>query len=77
MERYRLHNEIDKTTPYEMRHTFASMNKDMPEALKSWFLATVRDMGTDGVYGHEMEGDMDRAAQMMDETLAKILEITL
>lgn len=76
-ERYRAHNGIDKTTPYEMRHTFVSMNKDMPEALKKLILGHSEDMDTDGVYGHEMEGDMDRAAQMMDDALAKILGVTL
>ena len=61
-ERYRLHNEINKTTPYEMRHTFVSMNKDMREALKKLILGHSEDMDTDGIYGHGMEGDMDCAA---------------
>ena len=76
-ERYRVYNGIEKTTPYEMRHTFVSMNKDMPEALKKLVLGHSEDMDTDGVYGHEMEGDMDRAAKMMDKALAKILGIKI
>jgi integrase len=72
-ERYRSYNGIEKTTPYEMRHTFVSMNKDMPEALKKLVLGHSEDMDTEGTYGHEMEGDLDRAAKMMDKALAKII----
>lgn len=66
-------NGIEKTTPYEMRHTFVSMNKDMPEALKKLILGHSENMDTEGTYGHEMEGDLDRAASMMDDALARII----
>lgn len=60
-----------------MRHTFVSLNKDMPDALKKLILGHSEDMDTDGTYGHEMEGDMDRAARMMDKALAKIIGIKI
>lgn len=49
------------------------MNKDMPEALKKLILGHSENMDMEGTYGHEMEGDLDRAAAMMDEALMKIL----
>ncbi len=72
--RYRLHNGIDKTTPYELRHTFISVNKNMPDALKKMLVGHSTDMDTDGVYSHEMDGDMQRAAEMVDAAFRKFLE---
>ena len=45
------------------------------DALKKLILGHSEDMDTDGTYGHEMEGDMDRAARMMEKALAKIIGV--
>lgn len=71
---YRAHNGIDDVTPYELRHTFVSINKDMPDALKKMIVGHSRDMDTDGVYGHEMDGDQQRAAAMIDEAFKRFLQ---
>ncbi len=71
---YRAHNGIDDMTPYELRHTFVSINKDMPDALKKMIVGHSRDMDTDGVYGHEMDGDQQRAAAMIDEAFRRLLQ---
>ena len=49
------------------------MNKDMPDALKKLILGHSKNMDSDGTYGHEIEGDLDRAAEMMDEPLNRII----
>ena len=72
-KRYREHNKIKKLTPYEMRHTFVSVNKEMPEGLKKMVVGHSADMDTEGVYGHEMEGDRKAAAAYSDAAFRKIL----
>jgi len=71
---YRAHNGIDDVTPYELRHTFVSINKDMPDALKKMIVGHSKDIDTDGVYGHEMDGDQQRAAAMIDEAFKRLLQ---
>lgn len=71
--RYREHNGIKPITPYEMRHTFVSVNKEMPEGLKKLVVGHSEDMDTEGVYGHEMEGDRQAAAEYSDAAFRKIL----
>lgn len=61
--RFKKRNGIVAATPYEMRHTFVSVNKDMPEGLKKMVIGHSKDMDTEGTYGHEMQGDMERAAE--------------
>lgn len=71
--RYRSHNGLKKVTPYEMRHTFVSVNKEMPEGLKKLVVGHSEDMDTEGTYGHEMAGDLARAAEYSDAAFKKIL----
>jgi len=67
-------NEITVgTQPYEMRHTFVSVNTDMPEFLKQLVLGHSKNMDTHGVYGHEKAGDMDKAAAYIDAAFKEIL----
>ena len=69
--RFKKHNGIVAATPYEMRHTFVSVNKDMPEGLKKMVIGHSKDMDTEGTYGHEMQGDMERAAEYIDAAFDK------
>ena len=71
--RYRDYNGIKKLTPYEMRHTFVSVNKEMPEGLKQLVVGHSRDMDTEGTYGHAMQGDLATAAEYSDAAFRKIL----
>lgn len=66
-------NGIVAATPYEMRHTFVSVNKDMPEGLKKMVIGHSKDMDTEGTYGHEMQGDMERAAEYIDAAFDRLL----
>ncbi len=72
--RFKKHNGIVAATPYEMRHTFVSVNKDMPEGLKKMVIGHSKDMDTEGTYGHEMQGDMERAAEYIDAAFDRLLK---
>lgn len=59
---------------HELRHTFISMtNKDLPESLLKQVVGHSYAMPTDDVYGHEIDGDKQRAADIIDSVLAKHL----
>lgn len=72
-KRYRAYNGISLITPYEMRHTFVSVNKEMPEGLKKLVVGHSRDMDTEGTYGHEMAGDLEKAAEYIDSAFKQLL----
>lgn len=61
-KRYCEANGIPPVSLYELRHTYVSVNKEMPEGLKKMVVGHSKDMDTEGVYGHEMAGDMEKAA---------------
>lgn len=64
---------MKKVTPYELRHTYVSVNKEMPEGLKRLLVGHSEDMDTEGTYGHEMAGDLARAAEYSDAAFREIL----
>ena len=62
------------STLHELRHTFISLNKsDMPMELMKLTVGHSTAMDTFGVYGHEVEGDRHRAAQIADNVFDRIL----
>ncbi|WP_369283811.1 hypothetical protein [Oscillibacter sp. GMB15532] len=73
-ERYCEHNDIPKITPYEMRHTYVSINDEMPDGLKKQALGHSANMDTEGVYGHMKAGDLDRISVYSDNAIKKIIE---
>ncbi|MGI5971828.1 MAG: tyrosine-type recombinase/integrase, partial [Oscillospiraceae bacterium] len=60
-------------TPYELRHTFVSVNVEMPIGLKKMVMGHSENMDTEGVYGHQKKGDMELAAQYIDAAFKKII----
>lgn len=59
---------------HELRHTFISINKaDMPLELLKSVVGHSASMDTIGIYGHEVDGDKERAARIMEDTLQKKL----
>lgn len=59
---------------HELRHTFISINKtDMPLELMKATVGHSESMNTYGVYGHEIEGERERAAQIIDGIFNGIL----
>lgn len=60
---------------HEMRHTFISVNKaDLPLELMKSVVGHSSNMDTYGVYGHEIDGERHRAAQIIDNVFDGILD---
>lgn len=75
--RYCEHNGIEDTCPYELRHTWYSINKALPTELVKQMGGHSASMDTFGVYGHEIEGEAQKFALMLDETLSEIIKPVL
>lgn len=70
---YRDQNGFDCSL-HELRHTFISIVKnDMPMALLKATVGHSKDMDTLGTYGHEVSGEMHRAAEIVDGVFTRIL----
>ena len=65
---------MTKTSPYCWRHTFVSVTSDLPDGLKKRVVGHSKNMDTEGVYGHEVQGDMERAAAIIEQSFAEILK---
>lgn len=72
-ERYCKANGIPRISLYELRHTYISVNKEMPEGLKKMVVGHSKDMDTEGVYGHQMAGDLERAAKYSEAAFEAII----
>jgi integrase len=71
--KFRNYNNIsDTVSPYELRHTFISMAQSMPKELVKLMAGHSENMDTFGVYGHEVTGDIDYAASLLEDTLENI-----
>ena len=74
-ERYCTANNFKQhVSPYELRHTFVSVNDEMPEGLKKMVVGHSRNMDTEGTYGHVKQGDMERAAEYIERAFDRYLE---
>lgn len=71
--RYCVANSISEISLYELRHTFVSVNKEMPEGLKKLIIGHSQDMDTEGTYGHAMAGDLELAASYTEQAFEAIL----
>lgn len=70
-QRYCKYHEIkDATTPYELRHTFCSINVEMPDYLKKQVMGHSKNMDTNGTYGHKKLSDMQSIADYIDGAIA-------
>jgi len=64
-----------KSSLHEMRHTLISVAKaDVPEQLLKRTVGHSQSMDTFGVYGHDVQGEMERVAGILDEIFSKTLE---
>lgn len=57
-----------------MRHTFVSIVDEMPRQLKKMIVGHSESMDTEGINGHEKQGDMQRAATYMNDAFLSILK---
>lgn len=68
------HNGIPYITPYEIRHTFASVNKFLPEWILDVVMGHAHEGMSLGVYAHALDGDMDNVASLLDKNLTEQIE---
>lgn len=59
-------NDISYVSPYELRHTFVSVVKVLPEGDVKSIVGHSKNMDTFGIYGHDMEGDRKRVADSVE-----------
>ena len=71
--KYRDYNNISKASPYELRHTFVTVVKELPEGLVKPLVGHSVDMDTYAIYAHEFDGEMERTADLIQDQFAKIL----
>lgn len=64
---------IPKISLYEMRHTFASNNYDMPEPLIKALMGHSTSMDTWGQYGHKLDGQDEAALDYVNRKLEILL----
>ena len=67
-------NGITVVVPYELRHTFVSIAKRLPEGLVKNIVGHSRDMDTFGVYGHAVAGDDDFTSEKLQKIVEKVLK---
>lgn len=71
--RFRDYNGISPKTPYELRHTFFSVTKELPSDLIKPIGG--HSEGFDGEnYKHKLDGDAHRAAVMIDSVFRSMLK---
>ena len=63
-------------TPYELRHTFFSVNKEVPKELVKMVGGHSDEFDTFGTYGHRLEGELTRAAELINDAYVDILRRT-
>lgn len=72
--KYRDYNQFSsKTTLYELRHTFVSITKSLPEGYLKQLVGHSKDMDTYGVYSHELGSDKNEAAKMIQDIFEEII----
>ena len=65
---------IPKTSLYELRHTFVSINYAVPDALLKSMVGHGPSMNTRGQYGHEVDGQKYITAELIDKSLSLALQ---
>ena len=73
-QRYCKANELPNITPYELRHTFVSLAKNLPEGQVKSLVGHSKNMDTLGTYAHEMRNDMERTALSLEQVFQDIFK---
>ncbi len=66
-------NGLNYVPPYNLRHTFVSLAKTLPEGAVKNLVGHSRQMDTYGVYAHLVEGEDKVTAEALDSVLQKVL----
>lgn len=74
-KKYREHNGIKTPVcPYELRHTFVSIVKSLPEGHLKQLVGHSKDMDTYGVYSHDFGNDRAATAMMVQGIFDKVIK---
>ncbi len=72
--RYRSYHGMSEASPYELRHTFVSVVKSLPEGMLKQVVGHSESMDTFGVYSHDVEGDLEEAAKKIQSIFLRVLD---
>lgn len=72
-KRYCAFNGIQLHTLYELRHTFVSIAKVLPEGKLKTIVGHSKSMDTFDVYGHELDGELRESAEILDAEFERLL----
>ena len=67
------YNSITVVTPYELRHTFVSIAKKLPEGFVKTVIGHSKSMDTFGVYGHAINGESKATAAALENAFEAVL----
>lgn len=73
LKRYCESNNIPYVTPYELRHTFVSIAKNLPEGSLKQIIGHSVSMDTYGIYSHQMDGEEQKTSQDLESTFSALL----
>ena len=71
---YCQYNNLPEVSPYELRHTFVSVVKQLPEGMIKPLVGHSEDMDILGLYAHEMEEDFSIAAEEVERLFEDVLQ---
>ena len=72
-KRYCTYNGLPHHSLYELRHTFVSIAKVLPEGKLKTIVGHSKSMDTFDVYGHELNGELRESAQILDAEFERLL----
>ncbi len=67
-------NGLPAVSPYELRHTFVSIVKTLPEGEIKGLVGHSQNMDTFGQYGHALTDDAARTAKAVEDRFTQLLE---
>lgn len=74
LARYCESNGLLRITPYELRHTFVSVTKALPEGQIRTVVGHSKNMDTYGIYGHDVDGEAERTACNINSVFDAIIQ---
>jgi integrase len=73
-KRFCEYNSIPYVTPYELRHTFVSIVKTLPEGEVKPIVGHSKNMDTFGIYGHQISGERAKTTDKINAIFAELIE---
>ena len=73
-KQYCISNDIPTTTLYELRHTFVSIAKSLPEGTVKSIVGHSKQMDTFGVYSHALTNDAEEVSTALQVQFEKLLK---